>query len=156
MILEPETPMKNIECVLFPSGRPKLLVDSPRVLWPVNGEKIDIVLGHFTCCPEFIHPLQDEDLWIFISRPYIFLKPQSCVPNLDFSGCFSVVQSCLTLCSLMDCSAPGFHVLCYLPELQFIVILMSLLFDSIYPKPNPLSPPETWILFPSYRSSQAG
>ena len=28
-------------------------------------------------------------------------------------GCFSVAQSCLTLCDLMDCSTPGFPVLHY-------------------------------------------
>ena len=31
------------------------------------------------------------------------------------SGCFSVSQSCLTLCNTIDCSTPGFPVLHYLP-----------------------------------------
>ena len=30
--------------------------------------------------------------------------------------CCSVGELCLTLCDPMDCSAPGFPVLCYLPE----------------------------------------
>ena len=30
--------------------------------------------------------------------------------------CFSVAQSCLTLCDPMDCSTPGFPVLNHLPE----------------------------------------
>ena len=30
-------------------------------------------------------------------------------------GCCSVTKSCLTLCNPMDCSMPGFLVLCYLP-----------------------------------------
>ena len=39
-------------------------------------------------------------------------------PNTFFDTicCCSVTQSCLTLCSPMDCSTPGFPVLHYLPE----------------------------------------
>ena len=41
-----------------------------------------------------------------ILRPFV---PQCC--------CCSVVKSCLTLCDIMDCSTPGFPILCYLQEL---------------------------------------
>ena len=34
--------------------------------------------------------------------------------------CYSVAQSCPTLCDPMDCSTPGFPVLHHLPELKFI------------------------------------
>ena len=33
-----------------------------------------------------------------------------------FVVCYSVTQSCLTVCDLMDFSMPGFPVLLYLPE----------------------------------------
>ena len=37
--------------------------------------------------------------------------------------CCSVTMSCLTLCDPMDCSTPGFPILCYLPEfVQFMNI----------------------------------
>ena len=36
--------------------------------------------------------------------------------DLGLTCCFSVTQSCLTLCDPMDCSMPGFPVLHYLPK----------------------------------------
>ena len=151
----------------FSHQKAKILVDSPRVLWPVNRKKKKIYIyiyiytyKHtyiyiyiYMSCLRSFHLLSWLHPSFATSRPYIPHKPQSCMSNLDFCCC-SVVQLCLTLCDLVDCSTPGFYVLCYLLELQFIFILMTLIFDSIYPKPNLLSSPETWILFPS-KSSQA-
>ena len=39
-----------------------------------------------------------------------------CKILVSLFGCFSVTKSCLTLCSPMNCSRPGFPVLHYLPE----------------------------------------
>ena len=40
--------------------------------------------------------------------------------NPEGGSCYSVAQSCPTLCDAMDCSTPGFPVLHYLPELAQI------------------------------------
>ena len=56
--------------------------------------------------------------------------------NVVFCWC-SVPKSCLTVCSPMDCSAPGFPVLHYLPE--FAQTHVHWVGDAIQPS-NPLSP----------------
>ena len=55
--------------------------------------------------------------------------------------CCSVAQSCLTLCSPMDCSMLGFPVLHYLPE--FAKTHVHWVGDAIQPShpPSPSSPP---------------
>ena len=50
----------------------------------------------------------------------------------------SVAKLCPTLCDPMDCSAPGFPVLHYLPE--FAQTLVHWLGDAILPSHSPLSP----------------
>ena len=59
------------------------------------------------------------------------------------SSCCSVAQSCLTLCSPMDCSTPGFPALHQLPE--FAQALVHRVGDAIQPS-HPLSP---LLLLPS-------
>ena len=42
---------------------------------------------------------------------------------LKYCCCCSITKSCLTLCNPMDCSTPGFPILCYLREfVQFMNI----------------------------------
>ena len=68
------------------------------------------------------------------------------------SCCCSVTQSCLTLCDPMDCSMPGFPVLCHLLELlklvciesvmpsnHLIVYFLLLLLPSVFPSIRVLS-----------------
>ena len=43
------------------------------------------------------------------------------------SCCCSVAQSCLILCDAMDCNAPGFPVLRYLPEFTQTQVIESLM-----------------------------
>ena len=52
--------------------------------------------------------------------------------------CYSVTQSCLTLCDPTDCSTPGFSVLHHLPE--FAQTHVHWVDDAIQPS-HPLSPP---------------
>ena len=52
--------------------------------------------------------------------------------------CYSVTQSCPTLCDPMDCSTPGFPVLHYLPE--FAQTHVHGVSDAIQPS-HPLSSP---------------
>ena len=63
--------------------------------------------------------------------------------------CCSDCQSCPTLCDPMNCSVPGFPVLCYLPE--FDQTHVHWVNDAIQPSypPSPLSPPLS--IFPSIR-----
>ena len=59
-------------------------------------------------------------------------------PTLSSPCCCSVTQSYLTLCKPMDCSPPGFPVLCHLPELaQTHVHWVN---DAIQPSRPLLSP----------------
>ena len=60
--------------------------------------------------------------------------------------CWSVSQSCPTLCSPMDCSTPGFPVLHYLPK--FAQTHVHWVDDAIQPS-SPLSPLPS--IFPSIR-----
>ena len=60
--------------------------------------------------------------------------------------CCSVIQSCLNLCNLTDCSTPGFPVLHHLLSL---LKLMSIESDAI-PPAHPLSPPSP----PAFNLSQ--
>ena len=63
--------------------------------------------------------------------------------------CCSDCQSYPTLCDPMNCSVPGFPVLCYLPE--FDQTHVHWVDDAIQPShpPSPLSPPLS--IFPSIR-----
>ena len=60
-----------------------------------------------------------------------------------FCCCCSVTKSCLTVCDLMDCSTPGFPVLCCLPE--FAQIHVHWVGDAIQPS-HPLLPPSPFAL----------
>ena len=79
--------------------------------------------------PWGIFPEKKNDSWI-----------KGCLPNVHFS---SVVQLCLTLCNLMDCSTPGLLVHHQLPELAQThvrriddAIQPSLLLSSLSPAFN--------------------
>ena len=68
----------------------------------------------------------------------VHFRPQPPKLDLWFYACYSVTQSCFTLCYPMDCSTPGFPVFHYLPELaQTHVHLVG---DVIQPS-HPLSSP---------------
>ena len=58
-------------------------------------------------------------------------------------GCWSASQLCLTLCSPMDCSTPGFPVLHYLPG--FAQIHVHWVGDAIQPS-HPLPPSSAFAL----------
>ena len=92
----------------------------------------------------FTFPFPIRNPWVsclLSSESSGFGKSRGCVCWLNSSGfncCCSVAQSCLTLCDLVDCSAPGFPVLHHLPELaQTHVHRVS---DAIQPS-HPLFPP---------------
>ena len=77
---------------------------------------------------------------IILSLPYQTILPTRIVTPPTYCCC-SVAKSCLTQCSTKDCSAPGFLVLHYLPELgQTHVLRVG---DAIQPSPplSYLSPP---------------
>ena len=63
--------------------------------------------------------------------------PLSPLGSPFFLSC-SVAKSCLTLCDSLDCSAPGFPVLHYLPE--FAQIHVHWVSDALQPS-HPLLPP---------------
>ena len=60
------------------------------------------------------------------------------IPSCKCSCCRSVAQSCLTLCSSLDCSTPGFPVLHRLPEIVQTHVHWT--GDAIQPS-HPLSRP---------------
>ena len=64
------------------------------------------------------------------------------------TSCCSVAQSYLTLCDLMNCSAPGFPVLHYL--LEFAQIHVHWVSDAIQTS-HPLSSPSLTLIFPIIR-----
>ena len=65
--------------------------------------------------------------------------------TMEICCCFSVTQSCLTLCDPMDCSTPGFLVLHYLPE--FTQTHVHWVCDAIQSSHPLLSPsPPAWSL----------
>ena len=75
----------------------------------------------------------------------IAMWSDDCVTYLACSNHFTVyvcgvklLQSCPTLCNLMDCITPGFPVLCYLPE--FAQTHAHWFSDAIQPS-HSLSPP---------------
>ena len=63
--------------------------------------------------------------------------------HMAFCCCCSVTQSCLTLCNSMDCSTPGFPVLCCL--LEFAQIHVHWVGNAIQPS-HPLLPPSPLTL----------
>ena len=80
--------------------------------------------------------------------------------------CYSVTQSCLTLCDPMDSSAPGFLVVHYLPEFAHIhvhwvgdtnqlILCCLLLLPSIFPRIkvffSELALPIRWPKYQSFR-----
>ena len=65
--------------------------------------------------------------------------------SIQFS---SVTQSCPTLCDPMNCSTPGFPVLCYL--LEFAQTHVSWVNDAIQPS-YPLHPLLLLLIFPRIR-----
>ena len=79
-----------------------------------------------------------------ISIGYIFLFSSSNFPMHSyktfsiFCCCCSVIQLCLTLCDSMNCSTPGFLVVCYLPQLAKTHI--HWVSDAIQPSQPLLSP----------------
>ena len=73
-------------------------------------------------------------------RAYLFFK---------FFIVVVVAKSCRTLCDPVNCSMPGFPVLCYLPE--FAQIWVHWVGDAIQPS-HPLLPPFPPALNPSQHS----
>ena len=61
--------------------------------------------------------------------------------NNNHSLCCLVAKSCLILCDPLDCSKPGFPVLCSLPA--FVQIHVHWVGDAIQPS-HPLSSPSPW------------
>ena len=70
---------------------------------------------------------------------YFPLERRCEFPNRLFCCC-SVTQLCSTLCDPMDCSMPGFPVLCYL--LEFAQTQVHWISDAIQPS-HPLSSPSS-------------
>ena len=89
--------------------------------------------------------------WVAISFSRGSSQPrdQTLDSYVSWICCFSVVQSCLTLCNLMNCSTPGFPVLHYL--LEFAQIHVDWVSDAIQPSHPLLSPLLLPSLFPSIR-----
>ena len=89
--------------------------------------------------------------WVSISFSRGSPQPRDWTLDLCVSwiGCLSVVQSCLTLCDLMNCSTPGFPVLHHL--LEFAQIHVNWVSDAIQPSHPLLSPLLLPSLFPSIR-----
>ena len=95
-------------------------------------------------------PLHHGQRWSCFSRVLgaieSLIRLQSHVLPFSFC-CYSVTQSCLTLCNPMDCSMPVFHALYHLLELaQTHVLWVS---DAIQPS-HPLSFPSP----PAFNHSQ--
>ena len=91
------------------------------------------------CSHRYLIKLTAIDTWI---------KLRCYVNKLVVNICFSVSQLCLTLCNPMNCSAPGFPVLHYLPE--FAQTHVHWVNDVIQPS-HPLSPPSPSQIVPSIR-----
>ena len=95
-------------------------------------------------------PLHHRQRWSCFSRELGAIESLTRLQShvLPFSFCcYSVTQSCLTLCNPMDCSMPVFHALYYLLELaQTHVLWVS---DAIQPS-HPLSFPSP----PAFNHSQ--
>ena len=53
---------------------------------------------------------------IYLQSPYSGFLPSPRLALPAILCCCSVTESCPPLCDPMDCSTPGFPVLCYLPE----------------------------------------
>ena len=86
------------------------------------------------CCPQLC---RSQATWKKLD------KVDSKLPQFS-----SVTQLCPTICNLMDCSTPGFHVYQQLPELaQTPVCRVS---DAIQPS-HPLSSPSPAFILPSIR-----
>ena len=84
----------------------KIMASRPITSWQIDGEKVETVTD-FIFLGSII--TADDDCSHKINR-HLLLGRQAMT---DVS---SVVQSCLTLCELMDCSTPGFPFLHHLPE----------------------------------------
>ena len=91
------------------------------------------------CSHRYLIKLTAIDTWI---------KLRCYVNKLVVNICFSVSQLCLTLCNPMNCSAPGFPVLHYLPE--FAQTHVHWVNDVIQPS-HPLSPPSPSQIVPRIR-----
>ena len=64
-----------------------------------------LALSERNCLPQTIPSL----LFSYLSQTPFLLH------FLSFSTCYSIAESCLTLCDSMDCRTPGFSALHYLP-----------------------------------------
>ena len=77
-------------------------------------------LSAYSCLDE--RPADNQAPSFFLTLPGGHMSPRKCkrkrvglISALLYSCCWSVAQSCLTLCDPMDCSMPAFFVLHYLP-----------------------------------------
>ena len=66
--------------------------------------------GNLACCSPWGHKELDTTEWLNNNNIYIKYSEISCC------CCFSLTESCPTLCDPMDCTTPGFPVLHHLPE----------------------------------------
>ena len=90
----------------------------------------------------FPYAFDTVSTWTIMSKNQLWKEniPRKQYPQkwLNWHFCCSVAWLCLTICNLMDCSMPGFPVLCHLPELaQTYLHCVS---DAIQPS-CPLSSP---------------
>ena len=83
----------------------KIMASGPITLWQINGEKMETVTDFIFLDSKIT---ADDDCSHKIKR-HLLLGRQA-MTNVS-----SAVQSCLTLCKLMDCSTPGFPFLYHLP-----------------------------------------
>ena len=83
----------------------KIMASGPITLWQINGEKMETVTDFIFLDSKIT---ADDDCSHKIKR-HLLLGRQA-MTNVS-----SAVQSCLTLCKLMDCSMPGIPVFRHLP-----------------------------------------
>ena len=118
----------------FFSKSPPLLRASahPRGVFGQIGKKMSFLKTVYLHCEKMI--LIHQFTW---KRHFTAICWITVIIKLHICGC-SAPKSCPVLFDPADCSAPGFHVLRYLPE--FVQIHVHWVGDAIYPS-HPLPPP---------------
>ena len=83
----------------------KIMASGPITSWQINGEKMETVTDFIFLGSKIT---ADDDCSHKI-KIHLLLEKQA-MTNVS-----SAIQSCLTLCELIDCSTPGFPFLHHLP-----------------------------------------
>ena len=83
----------------------KIMASGPITSWQINGEKMETVTDFIFLGSKIT---ADDDCSHKI-KIHVLLEKQA-MTNVS-----SAIQSCLTLCELIDCSTPGFPFLHHLP-----------------------------------------